>query len=146
MIHIRQSGRATERKRNAALRAPPIACLLAVSLFHPWQTHAHSQDKPPLRSDGQIRLQIINSEDDRPIPGATVSLVYWQGTNFRLEKKELETKSDENGMSEFSGVPVGKVAVSASMKGFRAYWHWLQTTSPQELVRIRLEAWANRRK
>jgi Carboxypeptidase regulatory-like domain len=146
MIQIRPSGRATERRRSAALRALPIACLLAVSLFHLWQTYAHSQDKPPLRSDGQIRLQIINSEDDRPIPGATVSLVYWQRTNFRLEKNEIETKSDEHGMAQFSGVPAGKVAVSVSMKGFRAYWHWLQTTSPQELVRIRLEAWANRRK
>jgi Carboxypeptidase regulatory-like domain len=128
------------------LGALAIAGLLVVSIFHPWHTHAQSQEKPPVRSDGQIRLQIINSEDDRPIPGATVSLVYWQRTNFRLEKKEIETKSDENGVAEFSGVPVGKVAVSVSMKGFRAYWHWLQTTSPQEPVRIRLEPWANRRK
>ena len=146
MIQIRPSGRATERKRTAPLGALAIACFLAVSIFHPWHTHAHSQEKPAIRSYGQIRLQITNSEDDRPIPGATVSLVYWQRTDFRLEKKEIETKSDENGIAEFSGVPAGKVAVSVSMKGFRPYWHWLQTTSPQEPVRIRLEAWANRRK
>jgi hypothetical protein len=72
--------------------------------------------------------------------------VYWQRTDFRLEKKEIETKSDENGVAEFSQVPAGKVAVSVSVKGFQSYWHWLQTTSPQEPVRIRLEAWANRRK
>ena len=146
MIQIRPSGRATERKRTAPLGALAIACFLAVSIFHPRHTHAHSQEKPSLRSYGQIRLQITNSEDDLPIPGATVSLVYWQRTDSRLEKKEIETKSDENGIAEFSGVPAGKVAVSVSMKGFRRYWRWLQTTSPQEPVRIRLEAWANRRK
>ncbi len=146
MIQIRPSGRATERKRTAPLGALAIACFLAVSIFHPWHTHAHSQEKPALSSYGQIRLQITNSEDDRPISGATVRLVYWQRTDFRLEKKEIETKSDENGVAEFSGVPAGKVAVSASAKGFRPYWHWLQTTSPQEPVRIRIEAWAKRRK
>jgi hypothetical protein len=72
--------------------------------------------------------------------------VYWQNSDFRLDKKEIETKSDENGIAEFSGVPTGKVAVAVSIKGFRPYWHWLQTTSPQEPVRIRLEAWAKRRK
>jgi Carboxypeptidase regulatory-like domain len=146
MVQVRSSGRATERRRTTALGAMAISCLLAVSIFHPWQTHAHSQKTRPLRSDGQIQLQITNSEEDRPIQGATVTLVYWQKTDFRVEKKEIETKSDENGIAEFSGVPVGKVAVSVSMKGFRPYWHWLQTTSPQEPVRIRLEAWANRRK
>ena len=146
MIQIRPSGRATERRRATPLAALTIACLLAISIFHPLQTHGHSQEKPPLRSKGHIQLQITNSEDDRPIPGATVSLAYWQRTDFRLEKKEIETKSDESGIAEFSGVPDGKVAVSVSMKGFRPYWHWLQTTSPQEPVRIRLESWANRRK
>jgi len=146
MVQIRSSGRATERRRTAALGALTIACFLAVSIFHPWQTHGHSQEKPSLRSNGHIQLQITNSEDDRPIPDATVCLVYWQRTDFRLEKKEIETKSDENGIAEFSGVPVGKVVVSVSIKGFRPYWHWLQTTSPQEPVRIRVEAWANRHK
>jgi hypothetical protein len=124
MVQIRSSGQATERRRTAALGAAAIACFLAVS-FHPRQTHGHSQEKPALRSNGQIRLQITNSEDDRPIPGATVTLVYWQNSDFRLEKKEIETKSDENGIAEFSGVPTGKVAVAVSMKGFRHYWHWL---------------------
>ena len=145
MVQVRSSGRGKERRSTAALGALAMACL-AVSIFHPWQAHGHSQEKPPLRSNGQIRLQIVNSEDDRPIPGATVTLVYWQNGDFRLEKKEIETKSDENGIAEFSGVPTGKVAVAVSIKGFRPYWHWLQTTSPQEPVRIRLEAWTNRRK
>jgi hypothetical protein len=146
MLQVRSSGRAKERRRTAALGALALACLWPVSIFHPWQTHAHSQEKPPQRNTGQIRLQITNSEDDRPIPGANVILVYWQKTDFRLEKKEIETKSDENGVAEFSQVPAGKVAVSVSARGYRHYWHWLQTTSPQGPVRIRLEAWANRRK
>jgi hypothetical protein len=143
MIEVRPSGRASGRRRTAALGALAIACFLAATMFHPWQTHGQPQEKPAL---GQIRLQITNSEDDRPIPGATVTLVYWQNGDFRLEKKEIETKSNENGIAEFSGVPTGKVAVAVSIKGFRPYWHWLQTTSPQEPVRIRLEAWAKRRK
>jgi hypothetical protein len=49
--------------------------------------------------------------------------VYWQKTDFRLEKKEIETRSDENGFAEFSQVPAGEVAVSVSVKGFRPYWH-----------------------
>jgi hypothetical protein len=146
MVQVRSSGQATERRRTAALGAVAIACFLGVAIVHPWQAHGHSQEKPPLASHGQIRLQITNSEDDRPIPGATICMMYWQRTDFRLEKKEIETTSDENGVAEFSGIPAGKVAVSVRAKCFRSYWHWLQTTSPQELVRIRLEAWANRRK
>jgi hypothetical protein len=103
-------------------------------------------EKRSLKSDGQIRLEVSNSEDDRPIPGASVVLVYWQKTDFRLEKKEIETKSDANGVAEFSQVLAGKVAISVKVKGFRPYWHWLQTSWPQEPIRIRLEAWANRRK
>jgi Carboxypeptidase regulatory-like domain len=146
MVQLRSSARATERRRTTALRTLTIACLLASSVFHPWQTRAHSQEKPALRSDGQIQFQVTNSEDDRPISGAIVTLVYWQKADFRLEKKEIEAKSDENGVAEFSQVPTGKVAVTVIVKGFRPYWHWLQTTSPQETVRIRLQAWVSRRK
>lgn len=145
MVQIRSLGLASERRRTAALGALGTAGLVAVFIFHPWQTPAHSQEKPAPIINGHIQLKITNSEDDRPIAGATVSVAYWHKTDSRLEKKEMETRSDERGIAEFSGVPAGKVAVRVCIKGFRSYWHWLQTTSRQEPVHIRLERWANRK-
>jgi hypothetical protein len=72
--------------------------------------------------------------------------VYWQKKDSRIEKKEVEIKSDKNGIAEFPRVEAEKIAVSVSMKGFRSCWRWVRGNSAEELTRIRLEHWANSRK
>jgi hypothetical protein len=137
---VRSSARATGRRRTILLRALALACLLAVLLFSVTEAYTLPQ------VNEQLRFQITDSTDDRPIPGATVALVYWQRTDSRLEKKEVEIKSDKNGIAKFSPVEAEKLAVSVNLKGFRPCWRWLRTNSPPELTRIRLDRWANRPK
>jgi uncharacterized GH25 family protein len=97
------------------------------------------QSKP--KAIEPLRFQVTNSENDVPIPGAAVSLVYWQKNTTTQEKKEIEGKTDTNGLAEFPRVEADKMAVSVTMKGYRSCWRWIHPNDSVEATRIRLERW-----
>src|SRR6202166_5375846 len=97
------------------------------------------QSKP--KTIEPLRFQVTNSENDVPIPGAAVSLVYWQKSTTTQEKKEIEGKTDTNGLAEFPRVEADKMAVSVTMKGYRSCWRWIHPNDSVEATRIRLERW-----
>jgi uncharacterized GH25 family protein len=99
----------------------------------------HPQTK--LKTIERLRFRVTDSESDVPIPGAAVSLVYWQKNTTTLHKKEIEGKTDTNGLAEFPRVEADKTAVSVTMKGYRSCWRWIHPNDSVEATRIRLERW-----
>ena len=97
------------------------------------------QSKP--KTIERLRFQVTDSENDVPIPGAAVSLVYWQKNTTTKDKKEIEGKTDTNGLVEFARVEADKMAVSITVKGYRSCWRWIRPNESVEPTRIRLERW-----
>jgi uncharacterized GH25 family protein len=102
------------------------------------------QSKP--KTIEPLRFQVTNSENDVPIPGAAVSLVYWQKNTTTKDKKEIEGQTDTNGLAEFPRVEADKMAVNVTVKGYRSCWRWIHPNESVELTRIRLERWVYRTK
>jgi hypothetical protein len=99
----------------------------------------HPQIK--LKTIERLRFRVTDSESNVPIPGAAVSLVYWQKNATTQEKKEVESKTDTNGLAKFPRVDADKTAVSVTMKGYRSCWRWIHPNDSVEATRIRLERW-----
>jgi hypothetical protein len=67
---------------------------------------------------------------------------YWRRNESVEEKKEIEVKTDENGIAEFSKVMAKKFANNVVVKGYRPSWCWVRNGS-EEPIRVRLEKWAS---
>jgi hypothetical protein len=94
-----------------------------------------------LKTMERLRFQVTDSESDVPIPGAAVSLVYWQKNATTQDKKEIEGKTEPNGLADFPRIEADKMAVSVTMKGYRSCWRWIHPNDSVEATRIRLERW-----
>jgi hypothetical protein len=68
--------------------------------------------------------------------------VYWRKKGSAEEKKEMEVKSDKNGIAEFPKVEAEKIAVSVTVSGYRPSWHWIRSNRSESLIHVRLEKWA----
>jgi hypothetical protein len=141
-IQVRSSARSAARRRTAGVRIVIWVCVLLCPLLEGSKTRSHAQVKPSETSD-QFRFKVTDSENGLPIPGATVSLLYWRRKDSAEEKKEIELKTDKNGIAEFSRVTAEKFAVSVIVKGYKSCWRWIRSNGSEELIRMRLEKWAS---
>jgi len=103
---------------------------------------ASARSKPSAGTTERFRFQVIDSENDFPVPGAEVSLSYLQKKGTNELRKETEVKTDQNGSADFPVLEAYKLAVSVTAKGYRSYWRWIRVESSKGLTRIRLERWA----
>jgi hypothetical protein len=121
--------------------------LFVCALLCPVQSDFVSgQPQTKLKTNERLRFQVTDSKTDVPVPGATLSLVYWQKNATTKHKKEIEAKTDTNGLVEFPGVEADKVALSITAKGYRSYWRWIHPNESLEPTRIRLEKWVHQTK
>jgi hypothetical protein len=139
-IQVRSSARSAGRRRTAGVRIVIWVCVLLSPLLEGSTTRSHAQFKPSETSD-QFRFKVTDSENDLPIPGATVSLLYWRRKDSAEEKKEIELKTDKNGIAEFPRVIAEKFAVSVIVKGYKSCWRWIRSNGSEELIRVKLEKW-----
>src|SRR5438270_112146 len=133
-VQVRSSAAATERRTAAAVRVFVVACVLTNPTIDCFVAHARPKAKTPRPTSDRFRFQITDSENDLPIPGATVALVYWQRKDSCVEKKEVEIKTDKNGIAEFPRIEAEQIAVSVSVKGFRSCWRWIRANSAEDLT------------
>jgi hypothetical protein len=116
--------------------------LFVCALLCPLQSaFVSGQPQAKLKTSERLRFQVTDSESNVPIPGAVVSLVYWKKNSTTQEKKEIEGKTDTNGLADFPRVEADKMAVSVTMKGYRSCWRWIHPNDSVEATRIRLERW-----
>ena len=116
--------------------------LFVCALLCPVQSDFVSgQPQTKLKTSERLRFQVTDSKTDVPVPGAAVSLVYWQKNTTTKDKKEIEGKTDTNGLADFLRVEADKMAVSVTAKGYRSCWRWIHPNESAQPTRIRLERW-----
>jgi hypothetical protein len=142
-LQVRSSARSAERRRTAVVQTVIWVCVLLCPLSESTAARAHPQTKPSRETSELFRFKVTDSENDLSIPGAAVSLVYWRRKESAEEKKELELKTDKNGIAEFPRVTAEKFAVSVIVKGYKPCWRWIRSNGAEELIRMRLEKWAS---
>jgi hypothetical protein len=141
-LQVRSSARSAERRRTAVVQSVIWVCAL-LCLLPENSARAHAQSKSAGETGDRFLFKITDSKNDLPIPEATVSLVYWRRKDSAEEKKEIELKTDKNGVAEFPRVTAEKFAVSVIVKGYKPFWRWIRSNGSEELIRIRLEKWAS---
>lgn len=121
--------------------------LFVCALLCPLQSDFVSgQPQTKLRTSERLRFQVTDSKTDVLVPGAAVSLVYWQKNTTTKDKKEIEGKTDTNGLADFLRVEADKMAVSVTAKGYRSCWRWIHPNESVEPIQIRLEKWVHQTK
>jgi hypothetical protein len=140
-FQVRSSARSAERRCTAVVRTVIWVCVFLCPLPESSSARAHAQTKPSRETSDQFRFRVTDSETDLPIQDASVSLVYWRRKESAEEKKEIELKTDKNGITEFPRVTAEKFAVSVVVKGYKPSWRWIQSNRPEEPIRVRLEKW-----
>jgi hypothetical protein len=88
-----------------------------------------------------FRFEVCDGENNRPLPNASVTLVLWQRENGGQRRKELEARTDENGVAVFPSVQVEKLTVSVEAKGYRSISRWINPKDLGRAIRIRLDKW-----
>lgn len=139
----RSSDRGTGWRGIAVCQTILVLCVLLVPTQWDFGS-AQPQTKPKIME--QLRFRVTDSENDVSVAGATVSLVYWQKNATTKDKKEIEGKTDNNGLVEFPRVDADKMAVSVAAKGYRSCWRWIRPNESEETTSIRLERWVYRTK
>ena len=122
----------------SVVRTVLSACVLLCPLQSEFLS-GQPQGKP--KTIERFRFRVTDSEDDIPVPRATVSLVYWQKNATTKDKKEIEGKTDTNGLAEFPRIEADKMAVNVTAKGYRSCWRWIHPNESVEPTSIRLERW-----
>jgi hypothetical protein len=92
-----------------------------------------------------FHFEVIDAENNRPLPNASVTIALWRHENGVEQKKELESKTDENGVAVFPKIQVEKLAVSVEAKGYRSISRWINPKDFGHAIRIRLDKWPRTR-
>src|SRR6202049_2997937 len=121
-LQVRSWARSAERRRTAVVQTVIWVCVFLCPLPESFAARAHAQTKPSRETCDQFRFKVTDSDTDLPIQDASVSLVYWRRKESAEEKKEIELKTDKNGIAEFPRGVAEKLAVSVSGKGYRTSW------------------------
>jgi len=142
-LQVRSSARGEGRLGIAVVQTVLLICVLIYPFPDSSAERAHGQTEPTRETSDRLRFRVADSESDLPIPDASVALIYWSRKVSAEEKKEIELKTDKNGISEFPRVAAEKFAVSVIVKGYRPYWRWIRANGSEGLIRMRLEKWAS---
>jgi hypothetical protein len=142
-IQVRSSAKSGERRRTAVVHTVIWVCVFLSPLRDTSAARTHAQTTPSRETSYQFRFKVTDSETDLPIQDTSVSLVYWRRKESAEEKKEIELKTDKNGIVEFPRMTAEKFAVSVIVKGYKPTWRWIRSNQPEELIRVRLEKWVS---
>ena len=142
-LQVRSSARGEGRLGIAVVQNVLFVCVLLSPLPDSSAAGAYGQTKPTRETSDRFRFRVADSENDLPIRDASVALVYWHRKESAEEKKEIELKTDKNGIAEFPRMTAEKFAVSVIVKGYKPSWRWIRPNRPEELIRMRLEKWTS---
>jgi hypothetical protein len=92
-----------------------------------------------------FRFEVSDAENNRPLPNASITIALWRHENGVEQKKEMESKTDENRVAVLPKVQVEKLAVSVESKGYRSTSRWINPRDFGHAIRIRLDKWRRTR-
>ena len=90
-------------------------------------------------------FEVSDAENNRPLPNATVTIALWRHEKGVERKKELESRTDENGVAVFTKIQGEKLAVSVEARGYRSTSRWINPKDFGHAIRIRLDKWRRTR-
>ena len=96
-------------------------------------------------SDEVLRIEVSDAENNRPLPNASVTIALWRHEKGIEQKKELESRTNENGVAVFSKIQGEKLAVSVEARGYRSTSRWINPKDFGHAIRIRLDKWRRTR-
>jgi len=130
--------KSSRRRMIVLVSAFPLSALFALS-----QVKAQSSPNTSAfpRNEDVLRIEVCDGENNRPLADAKVTVVLWSRQNGVQQRKELEARTDENGVVVFPKVRVEKLAVSVEAKGYRSISRWINPKDFGRAIRIRLEKW-----
>jgi len=96
-------------------------------------------------SDEVLRIEVIDAENNRPLPNASVTIALWRHEKGVERKKELESRTDDNGVAVFTKIQGEKLAVSVEARGYRSTSRWINPKDFGHAIRIRLDKWRRTR-
>jgi hypothetical protein len=92
-----------------------------------------------------FRFEVIDAESNRPLPNASVRIALWRHEDGVAPKKELESRTDENGIAVFPKIQVENLAVSVEAKGYRSTSRWINPNDFGHVIGIQLDKWRRSR-
>jgi hypothetical protein len=88
-----------------------------------------------------FRFEVSDAANNRPLPNASVTIALWRYENGVEQKKELESRTDDNGVAVFPKIQIEKLAVTVEAKGYRSISRWINPKDFGRAIRIRLDKW-----
>src|SRR5260370_2891101 len=55
------------------------------------------------------------------------------------KKKELNVKTNQNGVAHIPDAPTGRVLIQIVAEGWKSYGHWYDITDPRQVIKIHLD-------
>lgn len=117
-----------------------FSVLASFDLSQPKAQSGPNTSASPQHGD-TFRFEVCDGESDRPLPNASVTVVLWQQGNGRQRRKELEARTDENGVAVFPRAQAEKLTVSVEAKGYPSISRWINPKDFGRAIRIRLDRW-----
>jgi hypothetical protein len=85
-----------------------------------------------------VKFVVLKDDNGKPVRNAAVVLHPVEGGG-KQSKGGFELKTDDQGMTEFDGIPYGKLRIQVIAPGFQTFGDEVDIGQPQQEVKIRLK-------
>lgn len=110
-----------------------ISVLLAAS-----SVLAASDKKKETEQVSSVRFLVLKDDNGKPVRNASVVL-HPVGDGGKQSKGGFELKTDNEGKTEFDGIPYGKLRVQVIAPGFQTFGDDFEIAQPEQEVKVRLK-------
>lgn len=128
-------------KRNTAL--------LVAALALPWPAASlppQGADTPaPAKAEkveqaNRITIEVSGGDKEVPVENASVYLKYVEERKlFKDKKKELNVKTNREGVAHIPDAPMGKVLIQIVAEGWKTYGRWVDITESKQVIKVHLD-------
>ena|SRR5215472_5913899 len=85
-----------------------------------------------------VRFLVLKDDNGKPVRNASVVL-HPVGDGGKQSKGGFELKTDNEGKTEFDGIPYGKLRVQVLAPGFQTFGDDFEIAQPEQEVKVRLK-------
>lgn len=121
-------------------RLLPVFLLLSALTF---ALPAHGQedkDKDEGNAYCDLRIEVVAGAKSEAVDNASVYVRFArEGKSERSKLRELNLKTNQQGVARIDRIPQGKVLIQVIAKGWKTFGKWYTLEKEEETVRIKLE-------
>ncbi len=121
-----------------------VAVLGAWVLFLPAGVLCQSKSQPKGKAGKQggttkLRIEVTAGEKKQPVENASVYVRYVEEGLLKEKKREMNVKTNREGVAKVPDVPRGKVLIQAIAEGWKTFGRWYELDSDEQTIKIHLE-------